>query len=52
MIYSVISTILGGSAGFLYYKFVGCNSGGCPITSNPLISIIWGAIMGFLIIQK
>jgi hypothetical protein len=35
--------------GYLYYYFIGCNSGTCPITSNPYISIVYGALMGYLI---
>ncbi len=45
----IIGIIIGGAAGFLYYKLVGCRSGSCPITSNPLSSIIFGAIFGGLI---
>lgn len=43
-----ISIIIGGIAGFLYYYFVGCTSGTCPITSHPLPSIITGGVFGFL----
>ena len=35
--------------GFLYYKFIGCSSGSCPITSNPMNSTLYGAVMGLLI---
>jgi len=45
----IIGVIIGGVAGFLYYKFVGCRTGSCPITSNPLSSIFFGAIFGGLI---
>ncbi len=45
--------IIGGAAGavigYLYYRFVGCSTGTCPITSNPLISTIYGAVMGLLL---
>jgi hypothetical protein len=41
--------ILGGAAGFGYYKFIGCRTGTCPITSNPWISTIYGAVMGGLL---
>lgn len=41
--------ILGGLAGFLFYYFIGCNSGTCPITSNPWNSTIMGSLMGLLI---
>jgi hypothetical protein len=28
---------------------VGCPSGACAITSNPWLTILWGAILGYLI---
>ncbi len=40
---------LGGTAGFAYYYFIGCNSGSCAITSNPYISTTYGMIMGLLL---
>ncbi len=41
--------IVGGAAlGYCYYRFVGCRTGTCPISSNPFISTIYGAFMGFL----
>ena len=47
----IITGILaGGIGGFAYYHFVGCASGTCPITSNPYISILYGALMGYLIL--
>jgi len=45
----IISTIVGAGLGFAYYKFVGCRTGACPITSNPYISTVWGALIGFLV---
>jgi hypothetical protein len=41
--------IVGAAAGFAYYKFVGCRSGTCPITANPYISTVYGAVLGYLI---
>jgi rhodanese-related sulfurtransferase len=46
-----IGILLGGVAGFLYWKFVGCTSGACPITSNKYISIIYGAVLGSLLLS-
>ena len=46
---SFLSVILGGLAGYLYFYFVGCKSGTCPITSNPVNSIIAGSLMGFVL---
>lgn len=44
-----VGTVLGGLLGFLYYKFIGCSTGKCPITSNPYGSIIYGSLIGFMI---
>jgi hypothetical protein len=44
--------ILGGLGGFLYYHFVGCASGSCGITSNPLSSALFGAAMGFFVVNR
>jgi hypothetical protein len=44
-----IGILIGGLAGFLYFYFIGCNSGTCAITSNPYRSILFGGILGYLI---
>jgi hypothetical protein len=44
-----IGAVLGGGLGFGYYKCVGCSSGTCPLTSHPVISSIYGAVLGALI---
>lgn len=40
---------VGAIGGYLYYYYVGCLSGTCPITSNPYRMIIYGAIIGYLL---
>ncbi len=41
--------VLGALSGFLYWKFVGCTSGTCPIRSVWYLSTLWGLAMGYLI---
>jgi len=48
---TVIGVILGAIGGYLYYHFVGCNSGTCAITSKPLNSTLYGALMGGLLLN-
>ena len=45
---SIIGTILGLIGGYVYYLEVGCKSGSCPISSNPWLSLLWGAAIGYL----
>ncbi|MGQ3133419.1 MAG: DUF6132 family protein [Flavobacteriales bacterium] len=40
---------LGAALGYAYYYFIGCSSGSCAITSKPLNSTLYGALMGFLL---
>ena len=44
-----IGIISGAFGGYLYFHFVGCASGTCAITSNPVNSTLYGALMGGLI---
>lgn len=46
---TIIGIIFGSIVGYLYYKFVGCVSGTCAITSNPIKSTLYGAVMGGLL---
>mgnify|MGYP000058779326 CR=1 FL=1 len=46
----LIGILLGAIAGFMYWKFVGCANGTCMITSKPLNSSLYGALMGFLLL--
>lgn len=45
---TIIGIILGAVAGYLYYHYVGCMSGTCSITSKPINSTLYGALMGGL----
>jgi hypothetical protein len=41
--------IIGGIGGWCYWHFVGCASGTCLITSRPLNSSLYGAMLGALL---
>jgi uncharacterized membrane protein YuzA (DUF378 family) len=45
----IIGALAGGLAGFIYWKYVGCLTGSCAITSNPLSSTIYFAFMGSIL---
>jgi hypothetical protein len=47
-IWGVSPVLIGGAAGYLYYRFVGCKTGLCPITRNPWVSTLYGALLGAL----
>ncbi len=39
---------LGIAGGYVYWRFIGCNSGTCPLTSNWHSSSLAGGIIGYL----
>lgn len=45
----IIFTLVGGLSGLLYWKFVGCKSGTCPIKSVWYYSTLYGMVFGYLI---
>lgn len=50
--YTILGIIMGAIAGYAYYYFIGCASGTCAITSNPLNSTLYGAMMGGLLLSS
>lgn len=44
----IVGVLLGVVGGYLYYYYVGCVSGTCPITSNPYRMMLYGAVVGYL----
>jgi len=46
----IIGAIFGAIAGYMYWNFVGCSSGTCMITSKPVNSTLYGALMGALLL--
>lgn len=49
--FTLIGLVAGAIGGYLYYFYVGCASGTCPITSNPLNMTLYGALMGGLLLN-
>lgn len=48
---AIIGVVLGAIGGYLYYYYIGCASGTCAITSKPLNSTAYGAVMGGLLLS-
>jgi hypothetical protein len=49
---TLLGILLGAAAGYAWYYFIGCSNGTCAITSRPLNSTLYGALMGFLLSQS
>lgn len=47
--YKLMFAIIGAVGGFMYWKFVGCVSGTCPIKSVWYLMTLWGTAMGYLL---
>ena len=48
---TVLGIVLGMLGGYLYWRYVGCASGTCPITSSPYMSTLWGGMIGGLFLN-
>lgn len=46
----LLGAMLGAIAGYLYWQQIGCSTGTCMITSKPLNSTLYGALMGALLL--
>jgi hypothetical protein len=46
-----IGAVVGAFAGLAYWYFVGCSTGSCAITSNPINSTLYFAFAGGLILN-
>ncbi len=42
-------TLAGALVGFAYHRFVGCRSGTCAIWASPYASLLYGALVGFVL---
>jgi len=47
--FALIMLIPGAIGGYLYWRYIGCTTGSCPITSVWYTSSIYGVILGFVI---
>ncbi len=52
IIITIIGLIVGAVLGYAYYHYVGCASGTCAITSKPLNSTLYGAVLGGLLFNS
>jgi hypothetical protein len=49
IIITLIGVLIGALLGYLYYRYVGCITGTCVITSRPLNATLYGALIGGLL---
>lgn len=47
--WQIAGTLIGFAGGYLYWYFIGCSSGTCPIQSHWHTSTLYGGILGFFI---
>lgn len=45
----VLFAIVGALAGYLLHRFVGCPTGGCPITGNPWVATLYGSVVAVVV---
>jgi phage shock protein E len=46
-----LGIVIGATAGYLYWYYVGCMSGSCAITSSPVNSTLYGSVLGALVVN-
>lgn len=47
--WTLLGILSGSIGGYLYWYFVGCNSGTCMITSKPINSSLYGGVLGYFV---
>lgn len=45
----IVGALVGAVAGYLYWQQIGCLTGTCSITSKPINSTVYGALLGSLL---
>jgi hypothetical protein len=48
--WQILGGIFGGIGGHFYWRDIGCATGTCPITSKPLNSIVYFAVLSYFMI--
>ena len=47
-----IGAVIGAIVGVLYWEFIGCNGGSCPLTNNVYKTVIFFTVMGGFMARK
>ncbi|MFN8417174.1 MAG: DUF6132 family protein [Cytophagaceae bacterium] len=50
--FSLLGGVLGAIGGYLYYLHYSCTNGSCMISSSPIISTLYGSMMGILLFNS
>ena len=50
-LYTLLFVLGGALAGLAWYYLVGCVTGSCPITANPIMTMLYTALIGWLLSQ-
>lgn len=45
----ILGAVVGAVGGFVYWKWIGCVSGTCKITSSPVNSTLYFGLLGSLV---
>jgi len=48
----LLGILIGGGIGYFYYRLVGGRTGYCPITRSPWISVLYGVLIGLLLVMR
>ncbi|MDR1706676.1 DUF6132 family protein [Dysgonomonas sp.] len=44
----LLGAVIGAIGGYIYWRYIGCSTGTCPITSSPITSALYGVLLGGL----
>lgn len=48
MVHTIVSVAIGAALGYGYHRLVGCRTGACPLTANPYVATLYGALVGLV----